>query len=124
MKLFLMCLLSAQVYGAQGKAGLPATLGRTSTIVGTHYGATGATVLSSLKGVSNIAVYNGSSLGSVAVSRGTSGLTCDVSTVDNFEVPASTGLVIEDVAINKVVCIRSLSFGSSLTSGVVSVSAW
>lgn len=119
-----LSLVSGLSYGAGGNwTGIPSQLvardGATSTI-GLLYSSASSEVFSNMAGKQNFSIFNGSgtSLG-VAVRSNT----CSSSSQDNFMVPANTGLVIEDVAMAKALCIRSLS-GNSITTGVVLLSVW
>lgn len=117
---FSSCLL----LGAQGSAGVPATMAirnSNTTIIGTAYTSSNASLGSAIKGVANIAIVNGSTLGEIAIS--VKGTACDSGTVDAFAIPASTSAVFEDVAVGKVICVRSLT-GSNITSGKVYLSVW
>jgi len=107
-----------------GTASSLGSLNTLTTNLGTTYNDSEGVILSSLGGKSNLMIYNGSSLGRLAVSfgRGNAYQTC-TGAEDNLIVPASTGLVIEDVLINKVVCIRAAG-GSAFTSGIIDATAW
>lgn len=56
----------------------------------------------------------------VAVAVRVQGVSCASATGDNYQVPAGVCLSKENIAINKVLCLRSL--GAAITTGSVSVS--
>lgn len=104
-------------------AGVPAamkTMLLSSAGIGPSYTNGTPTAFSTLQGVSRVSIYNGSAA-SIAFSVNTD--TCTASSRDAFMVPASVGLVVENVAVHKAICVRSLS-GASVSSGSIYVSAW
>ena len=111
------------------EAGVPATMvirNAASTTIPSAYSQGTPTLLSNLKGVSNLVIFNGSS-GSIAVSS-KNAQSCGSSTVDNWYVPTGTGLKIDRQAIGAVVCIRGVDsvtgVGSSITNGIVTGSVY
>lgn len=108
-------------------AGLPATMAIRkvgTTNIPATYGAGTPTLLSGLVGVSNFVIYNGSSS---AIAISTRGATCSSTSPDSYYIPTSTGLRVDNVAINKVICVRgvdSAGNGASVSAGVVFGSAW
>ena len=104
--------------------GIPATMdirNTATTALYTVFASAGSSTFNgTLKGVSNIAIYNGTA---AAIAVGLKSDTCSGSTVDSFMVPANTGFVAERAVIKKSICIRSLS-GSSVNTGTIYTSAW
>lgn len=122
MKLVIAALAFFSVTSFAG-AGIPAELAiRNTASVNLHvsYSGPGATLLQNLKGVSTGLIYNGTS---TAIAASVRSNTCGATTEDQLMIPANTGLVVENVAMAKAVCIRSLS-GSSVTSGTIYATAW
>lgn len=135
----LLSVVSITAYPVTGGAGHArsmelVTVTSASTRLGPNYGENngsfGAQLTlaqgGSLAGVSQFAVYNGSSLGSIGVSFPLGNNNCKTSNLNfrEFTVPASTGYEPgKAVAINKEVCVRSKT-GSSLTSGTISITVW
>ena len=116
---FLLCDTSNAMY-----PGLPTTMvqkNASTTTIGLLYSSTGATVFSDLRGVSNFSIYNGSSLYDIALSVRSN--SCDLAVNDHFMIPASTGLIIDGVAVGKAICLRTLG-STSITYGSVFISAW
>jgi len=123
LKLIVGLLFATSVYAAPKVPAPMDILNTNSNNLGTAYTDTESNVLSGLGGAQNFSVFNGSTLGSIVLSFGTDGLTCDGSSVDHYLIPSETGLLVENVAINKVICLRSQT-GSSITSGTISTSVW
>lgn len=122
MRFILVLLVWCGVSMAE-RGGVPAEMESrdfSSTSLPTAYTGSNSQLISGLKGVSNFSVYNGAS---VAIAVSTVGSTCGSSTTDAFVIPATTGLVIERVAIGRVLCGRSLS-GSAVDLGTAYISAW
>jgi hypothetical protein len=120
-KLFLLLALVCPFVFAE--SGVPAPMGvRVLSSVNLHvsYSGPGAQILTGLKSPSHVLVYNASA---AAVAIGTRSNSCGQTTGDSYPVPANSGLVIDQTAIAKVVCVRSLS-GSSVTTGTIYASAW
>lgn len=109
---------------SHAEVGIPTTMNirntATSTLWTVYASVGSSTHNGTLKGVSNVAVYNGTA---AAIAIGVNTDTCGSSTVDAFVVPATTGFVAERVAIKKSICVRSVS-GSSVGTGTIYTSAW
>jgi len=96
----------------------------TSSNITTGYDGAAAAVKTNLAGAKHLLVWNaiGDDIGvSLPDAAG-----CVVSSPDNFIVPGVAGgggVGVDDVSINKHVCLRSLS-GGTISSGAVYVSAW
>lgn len=125
MRYFLLAiaLLTSSSLFATPYGGLPSEMvarNAASSTIGLLYSSANAEVFSNMKAKSNFSIYNGS--GS-SLGVGVRSNSCASTTLDNYMIPAATGLVIEDVAMAKALCIRSLS-GSSITSGTVFLSVW
>lgn len=133
--LFAAMLLVSTTYGATSGAGHPRSTSLTTTSpgnttrLGPNYGENNGTFFSDLSGVSQFAIFNGSSLGSIAISFPLGNNTCGnqpfaTMTTREFVVPASTGFSPDKlVAINKYACVRSKT-GSSLASGTIELTVW
>lgn len=127
MKAALLFLFSITLLGASdpGRPFQMAIVDTSSNNITTGYDGANAEVLSDLASPKNILVWNetGSNIG-VSVPNGSA---CDVSSQDNFIAPGIAGSVsgfsADQVAINKVVCLRSLS-GGAISTGTVYVSVW
>lgn len=104
--------------------GIPSTLvtrDAASVPVGTDYGGANTSVFSNMAGKKNFSIYNGSS---TVIAVGVRSNSCSIAnTSDNFVIPGSTGLVIENVAMAKALCLRSLA-GSSAAAGTIYLSVW
>ncbi len=121
-RLVIAGLLFCGVVFAHG-AGVPTTMANittSTTPIWDTYALQGGSSLSQLKGVSNFAAYNGTS---TAVAISVRSHTCTVATNDHYYLPASTGLVVENVAIAKSICLKALG-AASINSGTVALSAW
>lgn len=85
------------------------------------FGSAGAAVCTGLSGKTRI--YLASTVSTrIAVSIKTSTTNCSGGT-DDFVLPASATAVLENLAVNATVCVRSLT-GSAIASGLVDASAW
>ncbi len=122
MKLLLLLVVLCPILSL-ASSGTPSTMAirdTSSTNLHVSYAAGTSTLLSNLQGTSHLLVYNGTSSAIAVSPRANS---CGSSTTDAFMIPATSGLVLDNVAIAKAVCVRSLS-GSSVTSGVIYSTAW
>lgn len=101
-----------------------------ANVLGPNYSDPNAAFFSTLRGLGNFVLINGSSLGSIAITFPVGAETCKTlnSTLNGreFTVPASSALVIDakQIPMNKYVCVRSKSYGSSLTSGTIDLTVW
>ena len=131
--LFILPLFFSLVTFAETRgAGLPksptASVDAKATAIGTAYSDTYTEVLSTIAGASQFSIINGSSLGTLGLTFPLGNRTCKTAglTAKEFTIPASSGLVVDGkaVAIGKYACIRSKSFGASLSSGVIDLTVW
>jgi hypothetical protein len=127
MKYLALLLFSVAAMGSS-KATRPFTMAivdTSSTNITTGYDGANAEVLSGLASPENLLVWNETGL-NIGVSVPT-GSSCLVSSPDHFVAPgvaaSAAGVAVDDVAVNKVVCLRSLS-GGTISTGTVYVSVW
>ena len=127
MKYLALLLFSITAMGAS-KATRPFTMAivdTSATNITTGYDGADAEVLSALGSPENIMVWNETGL-NIGVSLPT-GNSCLVSSPDHFIAPgvaaSAAGVAVDAVAVNKVVCLRSLS-GGTISTGMVYVSVW
>ncbi len=133
---FILLLLSVATNSlGASSVGIPKTMNtKTATAaapIPATFGGSGSTVLSSLQGLSNFAVVNGSSVYEVKVSvKASPTNTCTEQSSENYIVPVSGTTTIEHVAIGKVICLKGwltsagTSSGASITYGTVHTMAW
>lgn len=125
--LFLVALLLSPPLFAEISPGRPdpmVELDTATSNITTGYDGANAKVVSGLASPGNFQVWNetGSLIG-VSVPNGNN---CLVSSPDNFVVPGlgvGSGNTVPNVAVNKILCMRSLT-GASITSGKVYISTW
>jgi len=79
----------------------------------------GSQVMSNLPSPTAFDIWNGSAV-DIAVKVTGAGSSCAAATGDNYFIPAGVGLSKENIAIGKVVCLRSL--GAAIAAGLVYVS--
>ncbi len=97
--------------------------------LGPNYGETNGAFFSDLAGVSSFALYNGSSLGSIAITFPLGSDDCHAGSNSKFTtkelvIPASSGInPTKPIAINKYACVRSKT-GASIDSGDIELSVW
>lgn len=120
--LILGLFLSFTIRAMEVSAGVPdqmTVLGGAAQPLGPTYGHPYVSVTSNAK--NNFQVYNKSS---VDLGVNVNNNTCTSENVDNFVVPATNGgVTIENVAIGRVICVRTLS-GGSMSGSSVFVSRW
>lgn len=101
-----------------------ATIDTSSDNITTGYDGANAEVLSDLANPTHILVWNETE-SNVGVSLSLD--TCNAQSPDHLIAPGVTGtgagVSADEIAIKKIVCLRSLS-GSSITSGLIYVSTW
>ena len=112
-------------YGVSGSAGVPTavyTRDANTSKLGPGFDENAGEIFSGLKGINNIYAYNGSSLGHMGLSV-VGNSSCLPGSTTHLAVPPSTGVLFDNLAVGKIVCLKSLT-GASITSGTLSVSAW
>ena len=115
MKALLFLFFSTTLFASDpGRPFTMATVDTSSSNITTGYDGANAEVLSGLASPKNILVWNetGSNI-AVSVPDGSA---CSVSSPDHFVAPgvagSAAGVGVDQVAINKVVCLRSLTGGT------------
>lgn len=119
----LLCLTNLSLAAGGDFVGIPSTMvtrNTATTPVGLLYTSQGSSIFTEMSGKMNFSIFNGSGTSLAVAVRSNE---CTSSTQDNFMVPANTGLVIEDIAMAKAFCARSIS-GNSITSGTILLSVW
>lgn len=117
-KFFLLCLFLT--IPAIAGAPLQASQDASSTNIPTSYSSAGATLLSMTSGTKNHIAFVNDTGTDIAVA--VNGTACGASSVTAFVVPDGLSFTADDMAINRVVCIKSL--GSAISSGSVHVTVW
>ena len=116
-----LCSLS---FGGLGVPFTMATIDTSSTNLTTGYDGPAAQVQSNLAGVGHVLVWNGTA-SDIGISV-PSGSGCTVSSPDHLVAPGVAGgfgVAVDDISVNNVVCLRSLT-GGLINSGIVYVSVW
>lgn len=117
-KFFLLLVLLAMP--AIAGAPVSASQDASSTNIPTSYSSAGATLLTLTSGTkSHIAVVNDTG---TDIEVSVNATACGASSTAGFVVPDGLSATLDNVAINKVVCIKSL--GSAISSGKVHAVVW
>lgn len=122
---FFAILSSISAFAGVRGAGIPATMitrNFATTTLGTAFTDASSAVNSTVyKGVNNFLIYTTSASDLVASVKNNS--SCGSSSRDEFVVPATNGIIIENVAVGQYICLRTTA-ASSATTGKAYISAW
>lgn len=122
--LFVFLTLCSLSFGGLGVPFTMAIVDTASTNLTTGYDGAAAQVQSNLANVGHVLVWNGTG-SDIAISL-PSGSSCEAGSPDHLVSPGiagGSGVAADDISVNKVVCLRSLT-GGAISSGTVYVSVW